>query len=272
LNGSVKGSQDIGNTRNHKMTAHCLNCQSALQTRFCGHCGQKATTHRFSLKAFILHDLLHGIWHLDKGIIHTLKTFFISPAPSVQGYIQGRRVNHYNFFALYIIVVAIKTYIDARTNGDMQLHSHSYNATDAEANRFFDNYYKLAYLLFIPLMSFFSFLIFKRLRYNFTEHLVLNCYTLAGGYFFVLLFALLSLPFDTGAGISYTIGFTLIVIFSSKVYVSLNRKHYSTVNLIFRMVLLLTLMIVTMLIMLYLVIIVFYGGSFHGSLGPGTAT
>jgi hypothetical protein len=59
-------------------STNCLNCNKPFTERelFCSSCGQRTTTHRFSLKSIFAHDFVHAIFHLDRGFFSTLKTCF----------------------------------------------------------------------------------------------------------------------------------------------------------------------------------------------------
>lgn len=89
---------------------NCLNCNHHLYSNFCSHCGQKASTHRFSISHLLTHEFLHGLMHIDKGILFTLKELFTRPGHSIREYIQGKRINHYHFLSLLLIIVGAFIY------------------------------------------------------------------------------------------------------------------------------------------------------------------
>ena len=83
------------------MTTHnCLNCGKRLTDAFCSGCGQKADTHRITFKNFIFHDVLHGTFHLDRGILFTVKQALTRPGQAALDYISGKRKPFYNVFYL----------------------------------------------------------------------------------------------------------------------------------------------------------------------------
>ena len=57
--------------------SNCLNCTAATISKFCSNCGQKTEIHRITLKHFLFHDILHGVWHMEKGIFFTTKEVVI---------------------------------------------------------------------------------------------------------------------------------------------------------------------------------------------------
>ena len=95
----------------------CLNCENKLRGRFCHNCGQKADTHRITLPTFVKHDLVHGVWHVDNGIFYTLRKLVFKPGYAARAFLEGRRVKHYNIFALFIIVVTLKVLLETWYQG-----------------------------------------------------------------------------------------------------------------------------------------------------------
>lgn len=89
---------------------NCLNCDTPLGGKFCYECGQKSDTHRITARHFIFHDLVHGVWHLDKGLLFTLKETFTRPGYAAMDYINGKRVRYYNIFYLMILVLGSYSY------------------------------------------------------------------------------------------------------------------------------------------------------------------
>jgi hypothetical protein len=76
--------------------ASCLHCGHPVAQRFCGNCGQDAHhTHRFTLRFLLLHDLPHSVWHIDKGVLYTLKQMLLRPGAAIREYLAGRRAQHF---------------------------------------------------------------------------------------------------------------------------------------------------------------------------------
>ena len=71
-------------------TKNCLNCEKELIDNYCSGCGQVADTHRITFKNFIFHDLLHGTFHLEKGILFTAKQAAVRPGKAALDYREGR--------------------------------------------------------------------------------------------------------------------------------------------------------------------------------------
>ena len=81
----------------------CLNCGTPLQGAFCHGCGQKAHIHR-TITA-ILHDLVHGVLHLDGKLWETLPKLFFKPGQLTRDYIEGKRARHVSPMAMFLFSV-----------------------------------------------------------------------------------------------------------------------------------------------------------------------
>lgn len=246
------------------MSAICLNCETTLQGSYCHKCGQKASTHRITFSKFIYHDLIHGIFHLDKGILHTLRSLLYNPGYTARKYIKGERVKHYNIFALFLIVIALKSLLDHINSPGEIFRSESLKNrhSDDLINETFAHYYKLLYLLVIPLLSAFSFMLLKRLKYNFVEHIVLNSFILTGGFFYALILA--TVQYLTPLKNLDNIAFVLILVYIMLAYYQVTFSLYSFWHYLWRSLLIVVLFLMALIVILFLLIVIFYQGGFQG--------
>lgn len=158
--------------------SNCLNCNENIIGKFCYQCGQKSDTHRITFKHFLFHDILHGIWHFEKGILFTIKEAFIRPGQAALDYISGKRIKYYNVFYLILLLIGLNIIL---TDLYDQL-SHTYFGTDLEFKvtgkgeavaNFVAKYTKLLIFALVPIFAINSFCVFKRLKLNFSEHLII---------------------------------------------------------------------------------------------------
>lgn len=173
----------------------CLNCDAELIGAYCYGCGQKADTHRISIKHLIEHDLVHGIWHFDKGLLYTVREAFVRPGSMAIDYIRGKRVKYYNVFYLILIVLGInllvakyfKEYyhiVDKSTTKGMVV-----NEKTADVSYYVKHYLKFLLFLLIPIFGLSGLASFRKLKLNFAEHMVIASNLLLAGalwYFFVI--------------------------------------------------------------------------------------
>ncbi|MEZ5693436.1 MAG: DUF3667 domain-containing protein [Altererythrobacter sp.] len=81
----------------------CLNCGTQLVGSHCHGCGQNAHVHR-SISA-IVHDLLHGVLHLDGKFWRTLPLLAFRPGQLTRRYIDGERAKFVSPMAMFLFSV-----------------------------------------------------------------------------------------------------------------------------------------------------------------------
>ncbi len=125
----------------------CLNCYNLVEKEFCPDCGQKSSTHRFSLKYILDIGILNDILMFNKGFLFTLKELFTRPGHGIREYIQGRRVRYSNAFSLLLLLIAIVYLLDGYT--DLKLADIVNKSGEDFANsmdEFTTNYPRLIYI------------------------------------------------------------------------------------------------------------------------------
>lgn len=209
---------------------NCKNCGNNFTGNFCNNCGQKADTKRFKLKE-IIDEIQASIFNLDKGLFFTTKQLLLHPGNTLRNYLNGQRVNYvrpfpYFFYlgALYIILVNLagsytgignflKGIIDASSNrdftGDIFL---------ANALKWLSNNYIYSILIIIPFLSLSSYLLFRKQRLNYSEHLIINSFVIGLQLFLAalltiiqMLFSKHTLVFEIIDNIILTLGFLIPV-------------------------------------------------------------
>jgi hypothetical protein len=156
----------------------CLNCNNDVINNFCSACGQSKSTHRYSLEHFFVHDLVHGVFHLDKGFLFTVKELFTRPGHSIREYVEGKRVNYFNYFSFALIILVVEYYLmnlSSLKSSDLYDDMDKYEGFQKIAK----DYFKIVSLAGIPFFALASYLIFKRSKQNYTEHLILNIYRMS---------------------------------------------------------------------------------------------
>ena len=176
------------------MTETCLNCSNAVTENFCGSCGQKTTVHRYSFKHFIEHDLIHGIWHVDNGILFTIRELFTRPGHSIREFNNGKRVGYFSFVTLLLLILGISHFLGEYAQIKISdLMPESSKGAINEVQEFTKKYPKSMLLITIPFYSIFSFLWFKKTKLNLTEHFVLNSYKTVAESLIGLLFLIITI-------------------------------------------------------------------------------
>lgn len=119
------------------------------------------------MKHFIFHDIIHGVYHLDKGIIYTIKQALVRPGEAAIDYINGKRVRFYNVFYLTLLLLAAGLFIDVLySNALSNFPTYSTPVVETEeSSKTFDllgKYLKFLILLAVPFLAFNSFILFGK--------------------------------------------------------------------------------------------------------------
>jgi|GEM_PF-3778976 len=86
--------------------ARCLNCGAGLDAAFCGACGQRAATHRFTVPR-LLRDAASGVLSFDSAALRTAHALATRPGAFIRAYLLGRRQGYVGPLRYYLIVVAL---------------------------------------------------------------------------------------------------------------------------------------------------------------------
>jgi hypothetical protein len=172
----------------------CLNCNQHLSGKFCSNCGQKSEIYRITFKNFILHDILHGVFHFESGMFFTAKEAIFRPGKSALDYIYGKRKRYYNIFLLILITIGFTLFVHhfynelLVSNEKIPEQSTEYlNNASKTLDELVSNYNKYIILLFVPLTAINTFVLFRRKKLNLSEHFIVAGMILLG----ILLFSLL---------------------------------------------------------------------------------
>lgn len=189
----------------------CKNCENLLEPefQFCPSCGQKTKTERIDFK-FLVHEIQHSIFHIDKGIFFTLKELFLRPGYSIKEYLDGKRTRHFKPALLIIILGGLcgllRHFLDNGTEGSRPIN-FDFKNTSGSLNQYgdvdgffrylqavfgwFSDHFAFTILILIPFAGLSYYLGFKKFKLNYAEWLVATCFftgQLLAVDFFIILF------------------------------------------------------------------------------------
>lgn len=244
-------------------TKNCLNCDKELTDKFCAGCGQKADTHRITFKNFIFHDILHGTFHIDKGILYTARQSLLRPGKAALEYISGKRKPYYNVFYLILIMVGLMLFfrhIDELFYPEQIAtlpKSAKLDATSEKLNEIISQRSKYIIFLFVPLAAINTFILFRRKKLNLSEHSILSGMILLG-IILLSIFTNFFFTFNLTFGLSNTAASILVtvLIFAYVIYGYINAfsADYSRLGMVFRMLMFFVFLYIELRILLYLIV------------------
>ena len=169
------------------MATTCLNCNTALNDKYCPHCGQKATVERLTWHS-LLHDIVHFFTHIEHGFIKTTKELFMRPGLVNKSYIDGKRRDYHKPIGYLLIWIAIYLLMAGLVNKlghykQEEIGSFAGIGTDVAAMT--DKYRSLIEIFILPFTCLTGWLIMARPKLNYVEVMVTN--------FILFLFSLFSL-------------------------------------------------------------------------------
>ena len=182
------------------MASICKNCGHPIGNKYCPQCGQKTSTSRFTVK-LLVDQFIHGFFHLDHGILFTIKELAIRPGQMLKNYLAGHRVSYFNPFTFVLILGGINSFFLPR------LHWHSFFIdiglfTNRQVNQqIWDSslkYFSARILLSVPVYSLITKCFYYKKGYNYPEHFIANTYLRGEGCIFTLLLAPLQLATNGG--------------------------------------------------------------------------
>ncbi|MEO1517393.1 MAG: DUF3667 domain-containing protein [Bacteroidota bacterium] len=169
----------------------CKNCQSVLHGPYCSVCGQKWIDERLTVKR-VLSSAISNIFNLEKGLWYTVKMLFISPGQVVRDYVNGRTQPYFPPFRYALIFIALAAFANLGLGVyDSQMDQiidqckkiGMYSTPEDEAQgreimKFMTNFLNFIPFLLLPFLSLSSYVLFKREKWYYAEHMALNTFLL----------------------------------------------------------------------------------------------
>jgi Protein of unknown function (DUF3667) len=141
----------------------CNNCHQSFEGKYCRHCGQKASVGRLDLHT-LWHELTHAITHVDKGLIKLTKDLLVAPKKVYTGYFSGKRKTYFSPVMFFLIMAGLVVIL-----GEKLWDFEDYiTGRNDEFGRILHRYEKIRFVIFIPLISLLTWLLFYK-KYNLAE-------------------------------------------------------------------------------------------------------
>lgn len=152
----------------------CKNCGADTHGNYCSNCGQDTHSDRIDFH-LLWHDLMHGILHMDHGILFTLKALFTRPGHMIREYLEGKRVKHFKPFSMLIVLATLYAFINHSFHLSVVDHGRSHSPNELEKvewiYEYLDHHYAFGILFMVPVFSLVFFLLFRK-TYNYFEWLI----------------------------------------------------------------------------------------------------
>ncbi len=165
---------------------NCRNCGHEFEGNFCNNCGQSAKVDRINWK-YLVNSISESILQIDRGFLYTAKILLLRPKESLTDFFIGKRKRLSKPFTFLIVsatillistkIIGSETFVDDFLSGyNAGFESKSKDNLSPKLTEFFTKNQTYIFLLTVPIFSMASFLSFRKRKYNFSEHLILNLF------------------------------------------------------------------------------------------------
>lgn len=214
------------------------------------------------------HDILHGVWHFERGILFTLKEALVRPGQAAFDYISGKRIRYYNVFYLSLLIIALNVLL--LHIYDELKPAYIYDSPKKEApslNDFFAENVKIILFSIVPVLGIIAFIIFRRLKLNIAEHFIVAGMALLGMLQLTVLFCFMNFLNEQLVwnvfGILEVFTFFLIPLFPIWAYYNLIRKSYSSLGTFWRIAVFYFLVLILIILILSAIIYIITNGKYE---------
>lgn len=168
-------------------------------TTSCQTCYKELAPRRLTIK-LLINDVMSTIFNLERGVIFTMLTMIKSPADVINAFVNGNRYRYMNPFRLMILAATLAVISESITGtidtvGHLQIQGSNDESTKVIGD-FLKNNINLIVLATVPLLSIGSFIVFRKPKWNFAEHLSINAYAYSVAAIVGSLYSFLLIPFD----------------------------------------------------------------------------
>ncbi|HEU0137879.1 MAG TPA: DUF3667 domain-containing protein [Flavobacterium sp.] len=188
----------------------CKNCNYDFAGNYCPDCGQKAKTEQINWK-YLQDEFKYTFLHINGGFFYTIKELLTRPGHAIREFLEGKRVRHYKPILLLFVLAGLYGFLLHYIDYAKILTVQSDKTNPIDTMAFYEwmrNNYSFVEIALLPLIAFTSWLAFRKWKYNFIEHLILNAFIAAQRLIITLMFYPLMLIFDSPSG--YTIIFGIL--------------------------------------------------------------
>lgn len=200
----------------------CSNCGSDFEGNFCFNCGQIESANNRLAFSNITKDFFDNTFNLHRGFFYTFWHLIIQPSKVSKSYIQGKRKTYTNPTRYLVIALAALATAQYWSQMNEAINNDSFegfpflnekvnNSARLWDLRLLTDWTLLGNLIEALVFPFGFYWLFRKLKYNYSELLVLSFYLISNSIFItILLVGLPKFAFDFYAPVSFVFGAILI--------------------------------------------------------------
>lgn len=208
----------------------CKNCGQNFEGNFCNNCGQNSNVQKINL-SYLVDEISNSVLQVNRGILFTIKELFIRPGHSIREFLEGKRKQHFKPLAFVLLVSTVyvlltyftgtKTFLGDTITGISEAISSKGQELSKSVKilNWLANNYAYSTLLLLPIFSFASYLSFKKAKYNYFEHLILNFYITGQQIVIYLIFTFLFYAINSESYLLQGLPFIFSLLFTFFVFI-----------------------------------------------------
>jgi hypothetical protein len=165
----------------------CLNCGNSFEGIICNQCGQKPKDPSLTTKGLVL-EWWESRMTDYRQFLHTTRDLLLRPGSVFHDYLAGRRKRYYNATNYFLLVASLATFVtlqfrsfDAKASIEKWTELYAQMGIPSGDNEFgmlimdwLMTHYNIAMLLTLPFLAWSSYLLFRKRKLNFGEHMLLH--------------------------------------------------------------------------------------------------
>ena len=167
-------------------SSDCRNCNYSYNGFYCPRCGQRKLEGRYTLSQSF-GWIFNQIFNLERGLLFTVKELFVRPGELISSFLNRATVRYSHPFRFVFVMATIAALLTILTGtfeaSEVTEYFEKTGEDDIEKRESIKlvienikKYLSLLLLINIPFNAVASLIVYSSRKYNYTEHLILNCY------------------------------------------------------------------------------------------------
>lgn len=187
---------------------------------------QQNDNRRITIKS-LLSEVWYTLTHIEKGLRHTVVSLATRPGKMIRDYIHGSRKQFQKPFPFLLIVTTLYALLlywvnvydepPVSVSSTLDYHTRLMMAADYLESKF----YSWLHIGLLPFYGIISMLIFRQVKYNLAEWMVVSCYIISFLLLLLIPYQVCDKIFDFSDTVNFYVQLVIIVTYSNLVMTEL---------------------------------------------------
>ena len=186
----------LENTSSQINGSICPSCGQTGTGEHCTHCSEVMNPRRITMIS-VFKSIPDVFFDVEHGLFYTIKSFFKQPGETIRRYFNGDRQRHYKPLKFVLFIGGLYAFLFI----SFGIHGNSYGMyegifkntatgklTGKNIDQFVTQWTSVIVLMQFPVIAMITWLVFKKRKYYFGEHLVANAYFITEAVLYKIIF------------------------------------------------------------------------------------